>query len=387
MKVVRILHPWMPAYRAEFFRKLIQLGARDYIKYEVFAGPPPLDASDRGDNTEPGDFYSYTPTTEIKFFNRSLVLHHLPQNWHKVDLVIAENAIRNLQVYKWILFSKPKSLAFWGHGKTYTKKNTPFEEALKTKVVNRADWFFGYTELGVKSVIEKGFPKHQTTTVQNSTDSESITKSVLEIKADQVQEFKQNFGLDGDYVCVFIGALDKSKRLDFLVESAIKIQQAIPAFQLLVFGDGPERVSLLKSIDNIPFIKYSGRANTHLLALNSKISKLILMPGRVGLISVDSFALGLPIVSTDWGYHAPEYEYLKSGFNSVISNDNSDDFAKAVTSLLLNQQELEILKKNCLISSIDFSIEKMAENFHAGVLSALKFNPDKKNHFKRKKEK
>jgi glycosyltransferase involved in cell wall biosynthesis len=361
----------MPNYRVTFFRKLIELGNKDYIKYEVFAGTAPQDSSNRGDKTLFNDFYTHTRTTEIKCFNRSFVFHHLPRNWSKVDLVIAENAIRNFHLYRWVFFSRPQNLALWGHGKTYTKRNTTLEEWVKTRLVNRADWFFGYTELGVQSVIMKGFSRERTTIVLNSTDSESIIESILDIKAEHVEEFVKDFEIRGDNVCCFVGALDKSKRLEFLIESAKKIQQEIPTFQLLIFGDGPERSKLLEMIKNLPYIKFIGRADTRLMAINSKVSKLILMPGRVGLIAVDSFALGIPIVTTDWPFHAPEFEYLRNGFTSVISKDNLNDFAGAVTNLLLDQESLIVLRKNCLEASANYTITAMAENFHSGVLKAL----------------
>ncbi len=370
-KSVRILHPWMPLYRESFFRKLISLGVRDNIRYEIYAGSPAIDAAGRNDQASHDSYFTSVPTHEYKFGNRSVLRHTLDSSWKKPDLIIAEQAIRNLILYRWVFMKHPPRIALWGHGKTYTKANTKLEEWLKTKLVNRSDWFFGYTQMGVDSVVRKGFKSNQTTVVQNSTDTRQLKKLMQTINAKEINDFRVKFGIGFGPVGVFIGALDPSKRLDFLIESVVKIQYNSPDFQMLIFGDGPELESVLASCEEFSFIKYCGRADQDTQALISKVAKLIMMPGRVGLIAVDSFALGLPIVTTKWPWHAPEFEYLSNGRNSVITGDTLEEYSLGVINLIRDELRLNKLRNNCLEDAKIYTIERMALNFHEGVMKVL----------------
>jgi glycosyltransferase involved in cell wall biosynthesis len=369
MPKVQILEPWVRAYRVPFFQALRSLGSSDGIEYQVSAGKAPDYMNSHSYMLHANETYSLLQSRSFSLGSREVVLHKLDSSWVKADLVIAEHAIHNLVTFKWSYLAKPKRLALWGHGRTYTKPKTGAEAWLKTNLVNRADWFFAYTQGGVDSVVANGFPSERTTVVQNSTDTSKLKRLRSEVTPEEVLDFKNSQDLGDGPIAVYVGALEPSKRLPFLFESAIEIQRQIPNFQLLVFGDGPE-IAYVEAHTN-RFIKYLGRADLKSQALVSRVASVILMPGRVGLIAVDSFSLGLPIITTDWPWHAPEFEYLASGVNSLICKDVIADYAMQTAKLLTDQERLEFMKAACLRDADFYSIEKMSANFHQGVLRAL----------------
>ena len=106
-----------------------------------------------------------------------------------------------------------------------------------------------------------------------------------------------------------------------------------------------------------------------------------MMPGRVGLIAVDSFALGLPIVTTNWTWHAPEFEYLTHGINSIIAEDTVEDYVESILNLLRNSDYLQELRIKCFQDSQQYTIETMALNFHQGVLKVLELTDTSENIF------
>jgi glycosyltransferase involved in cell wall biosynthesis len=374
MKTVRILHPWLPNYRVAFFLELIELGKQDKVDYQIYAGEVPNDSFGRNDQHRGNLGFNILETKEFSIGNRSVLIQKVDKQWLNADLVIAENAIRNWTLYKWLFLDKPKLIALWGHGRTYTKQKTKIEEALKRFLLMKSDWFFGYTEKGVQHGASFGFPKNRTTVVQNSTDTELLKFKVEEITEDKISQFRLKHSITSENVAVFIGALDESKRLDFLIESSRQIQEKLSDFQLLIFGEGPVSISISKMSDPRDYVKLCGRADEETLAHLSKVAKIILMPGRVGLVAVDSFALGLPIVTTEWEFHAPEFEYLENQFNAVITEDDPDAYAEEVVSLLTDMNRLLTLRNNCLESSKGYSIQLMASNFHRGVMRLLDQN-------------
>jgi hypothetical protein len=97
----------------------------------------------------------------------------------------------------------------------------------------------------------------------------------------------------------------------------------------------------------------------------------MLNPGRVGLTVVDSFAMGVPMVTTDWRGHAPEFDYLEPGGNGIVTGDNLIEFAATAERLLTHPKQLGVLREGCLASSEKYQVEAMAGRFVAGVEQAL----------------
>lgn len=371
LRVVRILQPSMPEYRRGFYRALLELGDRDGVKYLPSASRAPLDARGRGDEISESDFFTFVESKEYILGSRSLIRHILSKDWMKSDLIIAEHAIRNLVVFKWCYIRRPKRFAFWGHGRTYTKVKTGTEESLKMRLLGRADWYLAYTQGGAEAVTSAGFPSNHVSIVQNSTDTTLLQKLRSEVSEQDVTHMRDTLKLGNGPVAIFIGGLDESKRLDFIVEASAEIVKSHPDFKIAFFGAGSHQGYVEDQANKHDFVVYGGRADLQMQAVLSHIASVILMPGRVGLVAVDSFALQLPLITTEWPLHAPEFEYLVDGENAVITKDSLDAYAAAINTLLANSELLDTLKTNCAKSAEDYSIENMAKNFHQGVLQAL----------------
>jgi glycosyltransferase involved in cell wall biosynthesis len=368
----------MPEYRRAFYENLLDLGKRDGVQYIPSASRAPLDARGRGDEISKADFFTFAESKESVFGNRSIVRHKLSRDWMDADLIIAEHAIRNLVAFKWCYMRRPMRFAFWGHGRTYTKVKTGLEESLKARLLRRADWYFAYTLGGAQAVGASGFSRDHITIVQNSTDTSLLEKLRGEVTDRDVRAMRDELGLYAGRVAVFIGGLDESKRLDFIVAAAQKIAAAHPDFKVVFFGAGSQQHYIETQAAEHSWVVYGGRADAQMQAVVSKIADFIVMPGRVGLVAVDSFALELPMVTTRWPLHAPEFEYLEDGVNAVVTRDDIEDYVAAIIGLLEQPERLKSLKSNCAKSAKEYSIENMARNFHQGVLEALAMPSRKK---------
>jgi glycosyltransferase involved in cell wall biosynthesis len=97
------------------------------------------------------------------------------------------------------------------------------------------------------------------------------------------------------------------------------------------------------------------------------------MPGLVGLVVVDSFALGVPLVTTDYPFHSPEIDYLKDGENGSIVHcgDDAAPYANAVVELLRKPERIAVLKDGAVRSAEQHTIETMATSFADGVMRCL----------------
>lgn len=370
---VAIIHPWFPQYREAFFAALQEQCASAGIELSVFYGDPPPEWSDRGDSVS-NPLATHLRTRFFSVGQRSLGLKSL-REFHRAgpyDLVILEQAIRNLESYVLLLSPRyQRKIAWWGHGKTYTEAKPTHEERLKTWLTRFGCWFFAYTEGGARAVASGGFPMDSISAVGNSIDTTSLSADLASVRDVELTRFRTENDLR-DKTALFMGGLDASKRLPFLFEAARAVHQQMPDFRLLIVGNGQLRAATEKFAAEHPWCIYLGSRFGSDKALPMRASQVLVMPGRVGLAAVDSFAAGLPIVTTAWPFHAPEFDYLTPGINAVVSKDTPYDYATSLAGLLASPNELESLKLSCLNLAPKYSIESMTSRFFDGIVSALR---------------
>jgi glycosyltransferase involved in cell wall biosynthesis len=101
------------------------------------------------------------------------------------------------------------------------------------------------------------------------------------------------------------------------------------------------------------------------------MADVFLLPGSVGLAILDSFAAGLPLLTTELRTHGPEISYLDHGHNGLIIAHDIRAYATAVTDLFKDPNLMARLRTGATQSGCLHSIENMVQNFRLGILSCL----------------
>ncbi|PZE61606.1 hypothetical protein DEJ24_04950 [Curtobacterium sp. MCPF17_001] len=373
MARIAIIHPWLPQYRLPFFSSLREQGAAAGHDVEIFYGTVPPEWEARGDAVEAPKIAEELSTKWLKIGPLSLALRSLRplRRNGPFDLIIVEQAVRNLETYQLAVSGLAPRIAMWGHGRTYTKPTPAFQEKLKHTLTQRSDWFFAYTQGGADHVVSGGYPSERTTVVLNTIDSRGLAEAVDTVAEDAVHAFKHLHNL-GDRNAVFIGGLDESKRLNFLLASGDAIAAQHSSFRLLVIGDGNLKEWLSREAVNRPWLTLLGHATGEVKALALSVSRAILMPGRVGLVAVDSFAAKVPIVTTHYPWHAPEFEYLEDDRNAVVTDDDVQSYSEGVAHLFDSDDLHRRLVQQCGQDSERYSVDAMAARFLGGIELVLK---------------
>jgi glycosyltransferase involved in cell wall biosynthesis len=181
----------------------------------------------------------------------------------------------------------------------------------------------------------------------------------------------KELGLCGAHLGIFIGSLHKDKRLDFLFAAADLLHEKVKDFELLIIGDGPLNDEAARFTESRRWVRWVGARHGREKVLYASLGRVMLNPGMVGLGILDSYALGIPIVTTDCGIHSPEIAYLRSQENGLLTADDRDAFANGVISLLEDSPLAEKLCAGCLADAEKYTIENMLENFSDGIVKAL----------------
>lgn len=371
LKSVLIAQPYVAAYRVPFYRILDEILKAEGISLTIAEGTPNRDLSSRSDHVRISNAVNLKER-RLAFGKRSLVLRSLGQLGIQSDLIILEQARKNIEAYRHLLTpARTQPIALWGHGYTHDRPVSRTEKVLLDHLTRRADWFFAYTDSGARYVETLGFPSRRCTVVNNSTDTGNLRRAIEDLTHSELHEFRSQHGLALGRTALFVGGLDASKRVNFLLDAVGKVQMRMPDFRLLVVGAGQDldlvEAAARRGLPVVPL----GPLRERPLAVAAGVSEAILMPGRVGLVAVDSFALGKPIITTNWPFHAPEFAYLSHDNNAIISADSPSAFSNAIAGFFDDSERRHRLQEACRQDGNRFSIESMAARFAEGVIGAL----------------
>jgi glycosyltransferase involved in cell wall biosynthesis len=371
MPRVLIIQAQMKHYRVPLFTRLFEILQRDGIDLRVaYSAPHGLHGTVR----DAGELPSHVGH-EVKghWLAGRMIYQPLWREIARADLVITGHENKYL-MNSWLFLLSAlqlKTVALWGLGPCMEEDQSRISHWLREKALTASDWYFGYTTGIVPYLTRHGVSAERITAVQNAVDTGELRKSLESITEGRVQQAKSKLGISSEPVGIYCGILEPTKHVPFLVEATRLVRQRIPTFQLLVVGAGPDRAWLEDTARANPWIHYLGQRFGQEKALALRMADIFVLPGRVGLAVLDSFAAGLPLFTTDIAIHGPEASYLVDGYNGRKTAHNQQAYADAVVEALNSPSLLGRLRQFALATASDYTIEAMAENFRRGIKQCL----------------
>jgi L-malate glycosyltransferase len=378
MNRVLIIEEQVKHYRVPFYEGLYAALRSDGIQLQVAYSEPR--ASERAKQDQSSLPEEYGIKIDGYWFLNRLLLQPLFRKAAHADLVIIDEGNRFLMKHVLLPFSawKLKKLALWGLGENKEPDRLAVSEWYKMKALHWITWWFAYTPGTVEYLVRHGFPGDRITMVQNSVDTRKIREWIANFSEAEVSAARSAIAIPPSVpVGIYCGTLDKVKKIPFLVESAKIVRRRIEDFHLIVVGRGSDLPYLEEQVAlNRKWLHWLGPSFTPEKdkALLFKMADICLMPGRVGLGILDSFAAGLPLLTTKIPIHSPEVEYLEDGCNGLVTEPSPQAYADAVIRLLSTQDELRTLKAGAQASCQRYSIETMVNNFHRGIRDCLSWS-------------
>ena len=375
MKVV-IIQRIVPHYRIPFFIKLQQLLKNENIDLFLIYG-----------QEQPGTVPCTVDIDQpwaIRITNRYFMLPFGELIWQPcgrliqdADLVIIEQANRFIIHYflQFLWRNSTHKLAFWGHGTNFQARH---KECLNNKVkrylAQKSDWWFAYTDSTLAQLNRAKFPDNKVSVVQNCIDTTDLNAAVQKVSPEDLTALRQQHGLSSEHIGLYCGGLYSDKRIDFLLAACDNIKAKVPDFECLIIGDGPDSKKVLAACATRDWLHYIGPFFGTERVPYFLLSKVMLMPGLVGLVIVDSFVTQLPLFTTDNNIHSPEIAYLKNGVNGVMTAYIQDDYVNAVVKGLTDAVYLQHLQEGCAVSAEKYTLDNMVNNFATGIRQCLANN-------------
>ena len=169
---------------------------------------------------------------------------------------------------------------------------------------------------------------------------------------------------------IFLGRLNKSKRLRDLIIYTEAMRRAFVDLELIIIGDGPERSFIKSCVDKYHWVHWLGAlVEEKDIAVQMKIAHAVFVPGWSGLSIVHAFAYGKPYFTFDQP-HSTEIAYLRDDINGLLLKGSKDDILKRIATIFSDSEKYKKMCDNALIAAKEVSVE----NWCTQITDAFKKN-------------
>lgn len=379
MATVIIVQRIVPHYRVPFFKRLAERLAAMNIDFRLVYG-----------REYPGTVPATMPVNEdwaiqvdnkyFTFAQRQLVWQKAWRHAKASDLVIVEQASSQLLNY-WLLlyrlFGRTR-VAYWGQG---VNVRTPYPnslaERIKAALLGRVDWWFAYSAHTHAILRRARYPERQITVVQNAVDDETFKQAIESVTAQDRQDLRTSLGIVGNKVGLYCGAFIPPKRMKMVIASCVEIRRRMPDFEAIIIGSGPDQHVVEAAAAEYPWLHYVGPKFGGERAPYFLISDVLIQPGTIGLVIIDSFVAEVPLFTTDQTAHGPEIAFLENGYNGYATPDSLEAYVNAVCEFFDSASKRHILLEGCRQSAYKYSMDAMVTNMATGIGACLGVVRDK----------
>jgi len=368
---VAILQTYIPQYRVPLYAELSETLRGEGINLTVAAGDPWPSHRGRGDERKSSGT-TVLKANEVTVLGRRISLRETWNSALSADLLIVEDALGNADVFRYLLSRRRRGYptAFWGQG--IPRGASKLGIHLRAWLRSQSDWYFAYTEAGASEITRLGYPSDRVTVLNNAIDVEPLVRITTQLTEHRRAQLRQDLHLTRGHTALYLGALHKSKRLEFLIAAADRVAENDDHFRLLIVGDGTLRNYIHQAGTQRPWMQIMGpvfddQTKAELMA----ISDMITAPGTIGLLAVDSLGLGVPIITTESNKHGPEFGYLTNGKNALVVAGGISEYAQAVQDVIRDSDLQGRLVAECLKDRETYTIAKMGKSFSQGIQQAL----------------
>ncbi len=371
---VAIVQRSLRTYREPFYVHLQRELARSSVQLELYHATTSIGGARRDEGVVP--WAREVNAAEVEAFGGRLVRLDVWDRIRDADLVIVEQASRLLLNYRLWLARKLRvgpAWAYWGHGETLDDDSHPVGRWIKRALVRSADWWFGYTEGTARIVTGAGFPPERVTVVRNATDTTALAAAADAVTDDAREAARQELGLTSGRALLYLGSFSPRKGLPTLFAAADLLRDRDGDLELVFAGSGDLEDEVAAFCADRSWAHLAGlRFGDDLAALAANCAALV-VPTWAGLVVVDAFALGLPVVIADEGPHPPEADYVIDQENGlrVVGGTDPATLAGALGALLDDHDLRARLSAGSRKHRSDYTIEVMADRFALGIQDAL----------------
>jgi glycosyltransferase involved in cell wall biosynthesis len=165
---------------------------------------------------------------------------------------------------------------------------------------------------------------------------------------------------------MYAGRLEQEKGIRSLLQAFKLIHDRLPEAKLVIAGEGPEKEYVEHFVEDNKLrgsVQLLGFVTKEALFTRYAAAKLVIIPSLwpepFGLIGIEAFSTGTPVVASGRG----GMDWLVDGDNGLeVNPEKPDEMAQAVISLLLDEARYSQMVQNALKTAQDYAPEAYTKN-------------------------
>lgn len=299
-----------------------------------------------------------TPFTPLLFFKL------IKENPH---IIFSEGSSSLINSSIAFLYSKifRKKFIWWSLGKLKNKNYKGVRRLINKwehYIEMRSDAIFTYSSKGKEYFIQRGVKSSKIYVAVNVFDTEAKLKEIrLSYERGFLEESAFNIG--------FIGTIEKSKRLDLLIDSVAILNNKYGNIKLHIIGDGKYLNEIKKHARGSENVVFYGRVSSG----SSKIlgnCDLFVLPGLGGLAICEAMLNSLPIITGN--ADGTEYDLVDSQNGFILEEMSVSSLVQHIE-LLYKNNDIRLKMKEASFNKItkQYSFENYYSVFKAMVRSLI----------------
>lgn len=161
---------------------------------------------------------------------------------------------------------------------------------------------------------------------------------------------------------LYVGRVDPEKRVEVVIEAFLKVLEKVPKAQLLIVGDGVDKVRLERKYGVINNIRFLGRISGDDLYELYKTGWVFATASEIetqGIVLIEAAACGLPLVAVDKGAVSEVCIDEENGY--LCEPRSVSEIANAITTILTDdklrkdfaKKSLEVAKEHDFETTLD----------------------------------
>lgn len=216
-----------------------------------------------------------------------------------------------------------------------------------------------------------GVPEERITVISNGIDLNKI--SGIEPNWE-----KNPMGLECKaYDLIFAGRLIKEKNVDLLIKAVAFLKADFPYLRCCIVGDGPEKLALVelaKKTGVYENIEFAGFQEYGTLIGKIKASKMLVLPSSregFGMVVIEAFACGIPVVTVRAKYNAAQ-GLVENGVDGFVVELDEREIAKAVIKIIGNTSRSKKASEAALRKADNYDWEEIVKNIQLMFEACIK---------------
>jgi glycosyltransferase involved in cell wall biosynthesis len=259
----------------------------------------------------------------------------------KPDVIVYEgesNMINNFAIYFYSLLRK-KSIIWWGMGLIPGRSATFWQRVykpFKMLLLKHSQNIIAYSNYS-KEYYSQYVESDKILVAINCLDNDKIDRDINSYRVES-KSLKRSMDLSNKFVIIYVGALEKGKKVDNLIKSYEIVKGKFPECALIIIGGGSMEKELkdyvnLRQIRDVHFTGkiYEGISKYFLMA------DLFVLPGLGGLAIFEAMVYGLPVISAS--ADGTERDLIKEGKNGyILKTDTEKELIEYIQKFLVNKE-------------------------------------------------